>query len=97
MVNKSKLKMALVAEKGVDFKKLNLKKKEKAARKSKAQKGGDKSKSNGNNAEEDWEDADEEAKDSGADLGKEDSGSDEEEGGVAAVPMQASFHLHTPV
>ena len=33
MVTKSKLKMALAAEKGVDFKKLALKKKEKVARK----------------------------------------------------------------
>jgi len=40
MVTKSKLKMALAAEKGTDFKRLHLKKKEKVARKVKGKKGG---------------------------------------------------------
>jgi len=90
MVTKSKLKMALAADKGVDYKKLNLKKKEKAARKAKSQKGGDKLKSKGKNVEEDWEDVEEETKDSGVDMSGEESGSDEEEGGADNAPMQAS-------
>lgn len=83
MVTKSKLKMALVAEKDVDFKKLNLKKKEKAARKKKAQKGGDKPESNGK-VEEDWEDVE---------RGVEDSGSDEDEEGTEAAPMQVGYTI----
>jgi rRNA-processing protein EBP2 len=86
MVTKSKLKMALSADKGVDYKNLNLKKKEKAARKVKAQKGGDKPKSKGKKVEE-------ETKDSGLDMSGEESGSDEEEGGAETGPMQARFPL----
>ncbi|TVY39705.1 rRNA-processing protein [Lachnellula subtilissima] len=81
MVVKGKLKMALVAEKEVDFKKLNLKKKEKAARKKKAQKGGDKLESNGK-VEEVWEDVEEAA---------EDSGSDGDEEATESAPMQIDF------
>lgn len=53
MVTKSKLKMALVAEKGVDFKKLHQKKAQKAARKEKAKKGGE---GKEKKTEEEWED-----------------------------------------
>jgi rRNA-processing protein EBP2 len=41
MVNKGALKLALAADKNTDYKKLNLKKKEKLARKIKSKKGGD--------------------------------------------------------
>jgi rRNA-processing protein EBP2 len=84
MVTKSKLKMALASDKGVDFKKLNLKKKEKAARKEKAQKSSGKILEK--KVEEEWEDLDENENGEGSD-GKELSGSEEDVGG----PMQASF------
>ncbi|TAQ83346.1 hypothetical protein B7494_g8331 [Chlorociboria aeruginascens] len=71
MVTKSKLKMALVAERGVDFKKLNQKKKQKAARKAKAQKGVKK-------IEEEWEDLDEEGEDGDMPVDMEEE--DEESG-----------------
>lgn len=87
MVTKSKLKMALVSEKGVDFKKLKEKKKEKAAKKTKAQKSGDKAKSKGEDAEQEWEDFDDEMNGNGVDLSEEASGSDEVEGGI---PTQVS-------
>ncbi|TVY84370.1 rRNA-processing protein EBP2 [Lachnellula suecica] len=89
MVTKSKLKMALSAEKEVDYKKLNLKKKEKAARKAKAQKGGDKSKPNENIAEEGWEDVDNEGKAIVAEESGDGSGSDEE--AEETAPMQIDF------
>ena len=83
MVTKSKLKMALASDKGVDFKKLNLKKKEKAARKQKAQKSGGKILEE--KVVEEWEDLDESG--SGEDDdGFELSGSEEDADG----PMQAS-------
>jgi rRNA-processing protein EBP2 len=89
MVTKSKLKMALAADKGIDFKKLHLKKKEKEARKAKSQKGGEKPKSKGKNTEEDWEDVDEESEDGGVELSGEESASEEE--GEETGPMQVSF------
>lgn len=73
MVTKSKLKMALAAEKGTDFKKLNLHKKEKLANKKKAAKGVVAGKKN----DEEWEDVEEEREDVIEDG--EDSGSDAEE------------------
>lgn len=88
MVTKSKLKMALAAEKGVDFKKLHLKKKEKAARKGKAIKqGGDLEPTNGNKVEEEWEDLDDEDDEEGIELDDEESGSEEE----ADQPMNARW------
>lgn len=83
MVTKSKLKMSLAAEKGTDFGKKSLKKKEKAARK-KAGKGGDvevkSNKTNGDTAEE-WEDVESEDEDGGVQLKdlEGESGSDEDE------------------
>ncbi|PMD18575.1 Ebp2-domain-containing protein [Hyaloscypha hepaticicola] len=88
MVAKSKLKMALAAEKGVDFKKLHLKKKEKAARKGKAKKnGGEVQPLNGKKVEEEWEDVEEEDEEEGAELDGDDSGSEEEVDG----PMKIDF------
>jgi len=95
MVTKSKLKMALAADKGVDFKKLHLKKKEKEARKAKSQKGGEKPKSKGKSTEEDWEDVDEASEDGGAELSGEDSGSEEDE--EETGPMQVSFICLIPL
>jgi rRNA-processing protein EBP2 len=86
MVTKSKLKMALAAEKGVDFKKLHLKKKEKAARKGKAKKnGGEAQPLNGKKVEEEWEDVEEEDEDEGSELDGEDSGSEVEVDGPMKV------------
>lgn len=88
MVTKSKLKMALAADKGTDYKKLHLKKKEKIARKSKKAKavdGGDETK--GKATVEEWEDVDEEDEDEGGvkiDGEEEESGSEEE----ADAPMK---------
>lgn len=65
---KSKLKMALAADKGTDFGRMHLKKQEKAARKAKASKGGDSKKVEG-----EWEDVEEEAE-----SGDEEDGSDVE-------------------
>lgn len=96
MVTKSKLKMALAADKGVDFKKLHLKKKEKEARKAKSQKGGEKPKSKGKKTEEDWEDVDEESENGGVELSGEESGSEEE--GEDTGPMQVGFNVPaTPI
>ena len=91
MVTKSKLKMALAAEKGVDFKKLHLKKKEKAARKGKAKKiGGEVQPVNGKKVEEEWEDVEEEDEDEGAELDEANSGSEEEVDG----PMKVGFIVY---
>jgi len=85
MVTKSKLKMALVAEKGTDFKKLNQKKQQKAARKEKSTKGA------GKKAEQDWESMDgvSDNEDGGVGLvdGEADSGSEEE----IEEPMQVCY------
>jgi len=87
MVTKSKLKMALVAEKGTDFKKLNQKKQQKAARKEKATKGGAKK------TDEDWESLDgvSDEEDGGAAIEEDeaDSGSEDE----VEEPMQV---CHAP-
>ena len=87
MVTKSKLKMALAAEKGTDFKRLHLKKKEKVARKVKGKKGGGEGEvvngngdANGKKAEEEWEDVEDEDE-------VEESGSEEEVG----APMKVCF------
>jgi rRNA-processing protein EBP2 len=84
MVTKSKLKMALAAEKGVDFKKLALKKKEKVARKGKAGKSGGEKKSNEKPAEDEWEDFEEEIEQEVVELSEGESGSGEE----VEEPMQ---------
>lgn len=82
MVTKSKLKMALAAEKGLDFGKLNLKKREKAARKGNMVKGGGEMVRDKKTGKEDvWEDLDGESEDGeegGVAVG-EDEGSEEEE------------------
>ncbi|KAH8801548.1 eukaryotic rRNA processing protein EBP2-domain-containing protein [Xylogone sp. PMI_703] len=89
MVTKSKLKMALAADKGVDFGKLKLKKKEKAAKKSKSKA----------NKEQEWEDVDEDEEegdeeDGGVELTKDDQeqqeGSSDEEEEIDG-PMQVDF------
>lgn len=90
MVTKSKLKMALAAEKGIDFGKLHLKKREKAAKKKNATRGGagKEETSKGKEVEEDWESVDE-STDSllGQDrLGEDDSASGSEDD--ADVPMK---------
>jgi hypothetical protein len=88
MVTKSKLKMALAAEKGVDFGKLHLKKKEKAARKGKAKKvGGEVQPVIGKKVEEEWEDVEEEDETEGDELDEENSGSEEEVDG----PMKVGY------
>jgi rRNA-processing protein EBP2 len=87
MVRKSKLKMALAAEKGVDFKKVHLKKKEKAAKKGKAEKhGGDAGPTNGR-VEEEWEDVEDEDENEDVELDEEESGSEEE----VDAPMKVWF------
>jgi hypothetical protein len=85
MVTKSKLKMALVAEKGVDFKKLNQKKKQKAARKEKASEGKPKK------VETEWEDIEEESE--GEDGGAAVNGVEDESGSEEEVdaPMQVNI------
>lgn len=87
MVTKSKLKMALAAEKNVDFKKLNQKKQQKAARKEKSKKGVE---GKPKKAEEEWEDVDEESESDGGvevDVAEDESGSEEE----VEAPMQIDF------
>ena len=90
MPTKSKLKMALAADRGVDFGKIHLKKKEKAARKSKSKKGGDEKVSNGKKAEEDWEDVDEDSQDGGVELNEDESGSEDEVDGPMQVCASSS-------
>lgn len=80
---KSKLKMALAADKGTDYLKQHLKKKEKAANKLNKEKS---TKKGGDKPEEDWEDVEEEKEDGGAELSEGESGSDEE----MEEPMKAS-------
>jgi hypothetical protein len=80
MVTKSKLKMALAAEKGTDFGKQHLKKKEKAARKGKSSKSGEEQEqTTGKKAEEEWEDVQDETE-----LGDEEE-EDEESGSEAEI------------
>jgi rRNA-processing protein EBP2 len=78
MVTKSKLKMALQAEKGVDFKKLKQKKLAKKAKKEIKSK----------NAGDDWEDVEESegGEDGGMELEEEDSGND--------CPAQVCYFIH---
>jgi rRNA-processing protein EBP2 len=76
MVTKSKLKMALAADKGTDFKKLHLHKKEKAARKSKAKKVGVVEKTDAKKTEEDWEDIEDENDNEDAESDAEDEEED---------------------
>jgi rRNA-processing protein EBP2 len=91
MVTKSKLKMALAAEKRVDFKKLHLKKKEKAAKKGKAKKHGrDAGPTNGKKVEEEWEDVEDEGEKKGAESDGEESGSEEEVDGPMKVCLVVS-------
>ena len=92
MVTKSKLKMALAADKGTDYKKLNLKKKEKSARKAKKGKGDkDSGEVNGKKeVVEEWEDVDDEDEEGGVEIdGEEESGSEEE----VDAPMKVYFIL----
>lgn len=98
MVTKSKLKMALAADKGVDFKKLHLKKKEKVARKGKAKKhGGEEGEpANGKKVEEEWEDVEDEDEKEGIELNEDESGSEEEVDGPMKVYSWftlSDFHL----
>jgi rRNA-processing protein EBP2 len=94
MVTKSKLKMALAANKGTDFKKLHLKKKEKAAKKKNAKKGGagKVEKPNGKKIEEEWEDVDgeDDSEDGGEGLGEGESGSEED----VDAPMQVCLRVN---
>lgn len=93
MVTKSKLKMALAAEKQTDFGKMHLKKKEKVAnKKNKVKAGGVVNGKKGKQVEEEWESVDEEGA-SGSDAGgvelEEDGSESEGEEGVDA-PMQVN-------
>jgi hypothetical protein len=97
MVNKGKLKMALASDKNIDYKKLNLKKREKLARKTKAKKGGDKP-DVGKIVEGEWEDVDGSEDEGGekeiaaaAALDAEDSGSEEEEDDDVEGKMEVWF------
>jgi len=94
MVTKSKLKMALAADKGVDYKKLHLKKKEKIAKKGKEKKhGGEVEPTNGKKVEEEWEDVEEESDDEGVELDEldeQESGSEEEVDGPMKVCLQST-------
>ncbi|PBP21404.1 rRNA processing protein Ebp2 [Diplocarpon rosae] len=85
--------MAIAAEKGVDFGKIHLKKKEKLANKSNkeksAKKGGDEKQGNGKPVEEDWEDVEQEAENGNIEESGEESDSDEE----AEASMKASLAL----
>jgi rRNA-processing protein EBP2 len=98
MPNKSKLKMALAAEKGTDFNKLKLHKKEKLANKKKAVKG-TVEKSNRKKTEDEWEDMEEEVEDeearSGAEFVAEESGSEEEAEGLMKAGSLQSSTLHS--
>lgn len=86
MVTKSKLKMALDHDKGTDYKQLNLKKKEKLARKvKKSKQGGEKATKK---ADEEWEDVDEVDEVMEDDAAADEEGSDEEAG---AAPMQVCW------
>ncbi len=78
MVTKSKLKMALQAEKGVDFKKLKQKKLAKKAKKDVKSK----------KPAEEWEDVEEseDGEDGGVELEGEDSGDD--------LPAQVCYYVH---
>ncbi|KAI9051568.1 hypothetical protein LZ554_004613 [Drepanopeziza brunnea f. sp. 'monogermtubi'] len=87
MPTKSKLKMALAAEKGTDFGKQHLKKKEKAANKFNKEKMAKKKQSNGKSTEEDWEDVEEEGENGRAESSDEESGSDDE----VEAPMKIDF------
>jgi len=91
MVTKGKLKTALVADKGTDFKKLNQKKQQKAARK-------EKSKSSGAGNTEDWESVDEDEDEEGGvaledmdlDSGSEDEVDAPTQACVLAAPRSSS-------
>lgn len=95
MVTKSKLKMALAAEKGTDFGKLHLKKKEKVAKKKNKVKAGGVVNGKAKKVEEEWESVDEEdasgSEDGGAPLGEDGDLSEEEED--VDVPMQVNSPL----
>ncbi|KAK9774201.1 putative rRNA-processing protein EBP2 [Seiridium cardinale] len=88
MVTKSKLKMALAAEKGVDFQKQHQKKAAKEAAKKKGPKprtnGGAKSTQNGDDP--DWESADDDEDEGGAPVSDDDESDDEEVPGQS-IPL----------
>ena len=91
MPTKSKLKMALAAEKQTDFGKMHLKKKEKVAnKKNKTKTGGVVNGKKGKKVEEEWESVDDEgasgSEDGGVQLGEDGDSSDEEED--VDAPMQ---------
>lgn len=82
MVTKSRLKMALAADKKIDFQKLHQKKVAKLARKGKVEKGGEKSEKSEKRekkgkVEQEWEDVEEESQDEDSEEG--DSEDEEEE------------------
>ncbi|KXJ93100.1 eukaryotic rRNA processing protein EBP2-domain-containing protein [Microdochium bolleyi] len=80
MVTKSRLKMALAAERGVDFKKFHDKKTRKAGEKKNKVKGGSaKSQPADEEDDEEWEDDEEDAQAGGALVGGEDDDDDEED------------------
>jgi hypothetical protein len=110
MVNKGPLKMALAADKNTDYKKQNLKKKEKLARKNKSKKGGD-TLDVGKIVEGEWEDVgDTEGEDvlgedtvasalnvtSNADLSSSEEEEDDEVAGKMEVYLSLSIDLNSP-
>jgi rRNA-processing protein EBP2 len=84
MVTKSKLKMALAAEKKVDFSKLYQNKARKAARKEKAKDG----EGRGKKTEDEWEDVDvqSDSEDGGAAIDVDEEESEEEEDAMKVNP-----------
>lgn len=88
MVNKGKLKMALAAEKGVDFQKLHQKKAAKQASKKQPKKSGVNggAKSAKNNGDQEWESADEDEDEGGAPVSDDDESEDEEVPGQS-IPL----------
>lgn len=78
MVTKSRMKMALAAEKNTDFQKLHQKKVAKLARKEQAKKGGEKS-SKKEKVEQEREDVEEESKNEEDEDAEEDDSEEEDE------------------
>ncbi|KAF7862596.1 hypothetical protein EAF04_007469 [Stromatinia cepivora] len=90
MVTKSKLKMALAADKKIDFSKLHQKKQAKLARKEKAVKREEKSSKKGK-VEQEWEDVEDESGDEEEESAEEGDSEDEEEEEEGNGPTEIDF------
>lgn len=95
MVTKSKLKMALAADKKTDYSKLHQKKVAKLARKGKVETGEEKKSSKKGKGEPEWEDVEEESDDEEEDDAAEGDSEDEEdeEEGNGPTEVFALSHL----